>query len=335
MVSKKKSYYEILGVSRNANADEIKKAYRKLALKHHPDKNPDNKEEAEQKMKEINEAYSVLGNPESRNKYDYFGSAQDGHDHGGFEGFSGFSDFSDSSFFEKIFDFFTGEGRETGTEKGENVSLEIELTFREFVFGAEKSFTLKTKKPCSACKQTGARSPNDIIICSFCQGQGVVSVSQKVGFGGGYARIQKTCNKCLGAGRTIEQKCSLCLGKKVVFVDENISLRIPRGIKLGIEYKYPNLGHEGLTGRKRGDVRARFKVKENTYFQRKKNDIHVIVPISFLNAALGATIEIITLEGVEKIKVPAGTQAESYTKLNGRGCYIDIERSERGDFYIY
>lgn len=336
-IKKKKSYYEVLGVSSASSDEEIKKAYQKLAFKWHPDRNQNNRKEAEEKMNELNEAFSVLGNSESRKKYDYFGETQ-----GGEEDFSqDFSGFQDSSFFdfEKIFDFFTGGERSRGSSstktQGEDITLEISLTFKEFIFGVVKSVVFKKKKACTYCKQTGAYSTSDIIVCSFCQGRGIINVSQRVGFGGGYARIQKTCDKCFGEGKVIKQKCSFCLGKKLIVVSESINLEIPRGVQLETNYKYPNLGNEGSLGGKKGDLWVNFKIKENPYFQRKNFDIHVIVSISFLDAILGNTVEVVTLEGIEKVSLHSGTQTESLTKLSGRGCYLGVGREGRGDFYIW
>ncbi|MCE8163909.1 MAG: DnaJ domain-containing protein [Candidatus Moeniiplasma glomeromycotorum] len=352
----KKNYYEILGVSENASEAEIKSAFRKLALQYHPDKlrqklgrepTDSERKQFEEKMKEVNQAYEVLSNSEKRRNYDRYGSAEDfsqsqpGRDFG-----------SEENIFKDIFDTFFG--RETGypgqrasqnrnrPQSGNDILINITLTFKESVLGTKKRISLDLEKSCSSCLQTGAASRNDIAKCPVCQGQGMVNTVQKTVLGA--IRTPIDCFRCQGEGKIIKKKCRGCGGKKFIIQTETIEFNIPRGIQPEKKLRYQGIGNDGLYGGERGDIYVAFQVKENTYFQRKGNDIHVNLPVSFLDAILGGTVEVITLEtrmvegaikDLEKIRIPAGSQHGDCFPLRGRGCYSGINKATRGDFYIW
>ncbi|WNE40312.1 MAG: Chaperone protein DnaJ [Mycoplasmataceae bacterium] len=337
-MSKKKDYYDILGVGRKATEAEIKTAYRKLALQWHPDKNPNNKAEAEEKMKEVNQAYEVLGDSVKRQNYDRYGSA---------EGFgSGTGDFGrGESVFEDIFSTFFG-GRESdyfnqGTrsreknhpQTGTDILINVNLTFKESILGVKKKVILELEKACTSCQQTGAASQNDIIECSICQGRGVVNTVQRTVLGA--IRTQVACSHCQGEGKTIKKKCPECKGRKIVNQKEFIDLNIPRGINPEKKLRYQGIGNDGWYGGAKGDIYVTIKVKENSYFQRKDNDVHINLPISFLDAILGNSVEIITLEGLEKISIPSGSQNGEHLVLRGRGCFLGVNKNNRGNLWIW
>ena len=336
----KKDYYDILGVKKNASEEEIKKAYRKLALKWHPDKNPDDKE-AEVKMKEINQAYSVLSDKKERQNYDKYG----GEESFFHQGNGGFGSFRTSSFFEDILDSF-GFGNEIdfGRKKGQTTQefkepqsksdlvFNLPLTFKESVLGTKKKISFEVERACSNCHQSGAYSPNDIVECSTCQGYGVVITNQRTILG--TIRTQTTCPRCQGRKKIIKRKCEHCLGKKFITQKEILEINIPRGIQPNQKLRYPEVGNDSLYSGKRGDIYIVIKVQDNSYFRRKVNDIHVSLPISFLDAILGNEVEVITLEGIEKILIPSGTQVGDYFLLRNRGCYLGINKTSRGDMYI-
>ncbi|WNE40558.1 MAG: Chaperone protein DnaJ [Mycoplasmataceae bacterium] len=336
-MSKKKDYYDILGIDRKASEAEIKAAYRKQALKWHPDKNPNNKAEAEEKMKEVNQAYETLSDSTKRQNYDRYGSAE-----GFAQGANGFG--RGESVFEDIFSTFFG-GAESdyfnrGTrsreknhpQTGTDILINVSLTFKESILGVKKKVILELEKSCSSCQQTGAASRNDIIECSVCQGRGVVNTVQRTVLGA--IRTQVACSHCQGEGKIIKKKCFECKGRKIVNQKESIEINIPRGINPDKKLRYPGLGNDGWYGGEKGDIYVTVKVKENYYFQRKGDDIHVNLPISFLDAILGNTVELITLEGVEKVSIPTGSQNGDRLILRNRGCYLGVNKSSRGDLWI-
>jgi molecular chaperone DnaJ len=338
----KKDYYDTLGVSKNASEEEIKKAYRKLALKYHPDRNPGDKE-AEIKMKEINQAYSVLSDKEKRRNYDRYGNEEPFFRQGS-GGFGGFH--TSSSFFEDILDSF-GFGSEIDfgrkktqttqefeeTQAGEDLFFKLQLTFKESVLGVKKKISFEVKRGCTSCHQSGAYSESDVIECLGCQGRGVVTTTQRTILG--TIRSQTTCPRCQGERKIIKRKCETCQGKKFITQKEILDINIPRGIQPDQKLRYPEVGNDGLYGSKRGDIYITVKVQENSYFQRKVNDIHVSLPISFLDAILGNEVEVITLEGIKKVLVPSGTQVGDYLLLKNHGCYLGINKNSRGDMYVW
>ncbi|CAJ0895076.1 15149_t:CDS:2, partial [Entrophospora sp. SA101] len=311
-------YYDILGVKQGASEEEIKKAYHKLALKWHPDrwvgKPESEKKIAEEKFKEINEAHGVLSDPEKRQNYDHYGSA---------EGFAQGSDYSRQGAYARD---------RTQPQAGSDILVNVVLNFKESVLGVKKKITLEVERACNSCQQTGAASRHDIVECSTCQGRGVVNTIQRTVLGA--IRTQVTCSRCQGEGKMIKKKCRECSGKKFLTQTETIELNIPRGIQPEKKLRYQGIGNDGCYGGARGDIYVAIKIKENPYFQRKDYDIYVNLPISFLEAILGSAVEVITLEGVEKISLPTGSQHGDYLTLRGRGCYLGINKSTRGDFYI-
>lgn len=339
----KKKYYDILGVSENASETEIKSAYRKLTLRWHPDrwasKPEKEKQQAEEKMKEINQAYEVLSNPEKRGNYDRYGSAE------GFAQGPPESEFGrGEDFFKDIFNTFFGGGDDysrqrahtgdrTRPQAGSDILVNVSLSFKESVLGVKKKKTLELEKICGVCRQTGAASRSDIIECPTCQGRGIVNTIQRTVLGA--IRTQVICSRCQGEGKIVKKKCRECGGKKFVTQAETIELNIPRGINPEKKLRYQGIGNDGWYGGERGDIYVAIKIKENSYFQRKNNDIHVNLPVSFLDAILGSVVEVITLEGLEKISLPVGSQNGDYLTLRSRGCYLGINKSARGDFYIW
>jgi molecular chaperone DnaJ len=217
----------------------------------------------------------------------------------------------------------------------------INLSFKESVLGVKKKVNLELQNSCDACQQTGAASRSDIVECPACQGRGVVNTIQRTVLGA--IRTQVDCSRCQGEGKVIKKKCRECGGKKFVTKKETIELNIPRGINPEKKLRYQGIGNDGWYGGERGDIYVAIKVKENSYFQREGDDIHVKLPISFLDAILGSAVEVITLEtrmvegvmeGLEKVRIPAGSQYGDYLILPGRGCYLGVNKTARGDFYI-
>ncbi|WP_456404693.1 molecular chaperone DnaJ [Hydrogenimonas sp.] len=297
-------YYEILQIERGCSQEEIKKAYRKMALKYHPDRNPDDKE-AEEKFKLVNEAYQVLSDESKRSVYDRYGkSGLEGQGFHGFEGQS-YEDIMDdlSAIFESVFGGgFTGARarKRSGAKYNLDLSAQMEIGFKEAVFGAKKELRYRYKKPCEACAGTGAED-RSVKTCEYCNGQGQVYMRQ------GFMTYAQTCPQCHGSGETIGKKCRKCGGKGYEEVETTITVEIPEGVDDGNRLRIPNAGNIAPDGR-RGDLYITFYVEEDEHFIRHGDDIYLEVPVFFTQAVLGETIEIPTLRGKKELKLPQGAK---------------------------
>lgn len=327
-----KDYYEILNVSRDASQDEIKSAFRKLAKKYHPDLNP-NYKEAERKFKEINEAYEVLGDPEKRKRYDTFG--HDGvNGQGNFEGgFGGFSDIFDDIFDFDIFGggFGRSSSRRRGPVRGADLRYNLDLEFEEAIFGVEKEIQIRRSDTCSTCNGSGAKPGTQKETCSKCNGRGEVRYAQQTPFGQ-FVRVA-TCDQCGGTGEIIREKCQSCSGTGKEMKNKRIKVKVPAGVDTGSIISIRGEGEAGENGGLPGDLFIYITVKEHEIFERKGNDIYLTVPISFTDAALGAEIEIPTLEGTESFTIPAGTQPGTSFRLRNKGV-PNVKGIGKGDLYL-
>lgn len=320
----KRDYYETLGVSKTASVDEIKKAYRKLALKYHPDKGGG--PESEAKFKEINEAYSVLSDPEKRKAYDQFGHNPYGNaanGHGGFNygqyGGQGFNiNFEDLGGFGDIFETFFGGGRSrTKENRGSDIEAEIRIGFSEAVFGAEKDFKILKQNSCDRCKGSGAEPGKGMKTCPTCKGRGSVKNQTRTVFGTFAQTV--TCQTCQGSGSVPEENCKKCGGKGRVKEQITLKVKIPAGVDDGQIIRLAEKGEAAERGGRAGDLFLRIRVTPDKRFQREGSDILSDVTISFPQAALGTTVEVETLKGNVKLKIPAGTQSGKIFRLTGRG----------------
>jgi len=314
-VAQKRDYYEVLGVSRTASEEEVKKAYRKLALKYHPDRNPGDTA-AEEKFKEASEAYQVLCDAERRAQYDRFGHAAFEQAGGGFGGF----DFAAAGFedlFGDLFgDFFgTARGRSgrARARRGEDLRFDLELSFEEAAFGTEKVVKVPRAVGCGECDGTGARKGTEQSVCSACRGSGQVRFQQ------GFFSIAKTCGQCGGAGSVIKDPCRSCGGSGVARETQKLNVKIPAGVDTGSRLKLRGEGGGGTSGGPAGDLYVIISVKDHPFFQRQDNDIICEVPISFPQAALGDELDVPTLDGKVKMKILSGTQSGAVFRLRGRG----------------
>jgi molecular chaperone DnaJ len=323
-----KDYYNILEVDKNASDTDIKKAYRKLALKHHPDRNPGNRA-AEDKFKEVNEAYACLSDPQKRANFDQFGTAEG---FGGDSGFGGFGDFSSNfgdifgDMFGDIFGNFSGRGR-TRAAKGQDLRYDLDLELMDAVFGIEKKLNIPRWEDCSNCKGTGAKPGTSPVICQTCQGTGQTKLQQ------GFFTIARTCGRCNGEGRVIADPCSKCRGQGKVRRERPVSLKIPAGVDTGIRLRVSGEGEAGIHGGPPGDLFVIVNVKPHPFFKRKDNDLHCEVPISFIQATLGGEIEVPTMGGNASIKIPAGTPSGRVFHLRGRGV-PKLGAYSKGDQFI-
>lgn len=313
----KRDYYDVLGVHKNASDAEIKKAYRKLALQHHPDKNPGNKE-AEEKFKEIAEAYEVLSDPEKRARYDQFGHTGEGF--GGFrpgEEFGGFGGFGGDvgDIFGDIFgEVFGGRGfRQRRAERGADLRYNLEISFDEAAFGTETHIKIPRTQECEHCGGSGAKPGTSPTVCPTCNGTGQVRFQQ------GFFSVSRTCSQCRGEGRIIKDRCTECGGGGRTKVYKTLSVKIPAGVETGSRLRLQGEGEAGFRGGPPGDLYVVITVREHPIFTRDGEDVLCEVPVSFPQAALGSEIEVPTIEGKVKMKVPAGIQSGAHFRLKGKG----------------
>lgn len=333
----KRDYYEILGIDKSASEDEIKKAYRKLAKKYHPDVNK--AKDAEEKFKEINEAYEVLSDPQKKQIYDNYGHAGlEGNMNSGFDGFtSSFSgDFGGlDDIFENIMGGFgfrsRSSSRSSGPLKGENRYLQMSIEFLEAVKGVKKVVTVSVDKKCEKCDGTGARSKSDIETCQSCHGSGKVTRQQRTAFGIMQSVID--CPDCHGTGKHIRNRCPECGGSGYINKNEKVEVNIPAGISSGQQVRVQGYGEKGLNGGPNGDLYIEIIVKPHKYFKREENDIYIEVPISVVDATLGCKIDVPTCNGDVLLTVPAGSQPGQKLRIKGYGVK-SLRSNLVGDQYV-
>lgn len=339
----KKDYYEVLELSKNASSEDIKKSYRKLAKKYHPDINKD--PGAEEKFKEINEAYEVLSDPQKKQIYDQYGHAGlENGGMGGFEGFSsgGFGDLND--IFESFMGGMGGMGgfsnfgfggsrsaRSNAPIKGDNRYIQISIEFLEAVKGVSKTITINVDKKCEKCDGTGAKSKNDIKRCSTCNGSGKVTRQQRTAFG--IMQSVVDCPDCRGTGKTILNKCPNCNGEGYINKKENVEVKIPAGISTGQQVRISGYGERGYNGGPNGDLYIEINVKDHKFFQREGNDIYITVPISVVDATLGCKVDVPTCNGDVTLTIPAGSQPGQKLRLKGYGVK-NLRSNDIGDQYV-
>lgn len=309
----KRDYYEILGLTRDASDEDIKRSYRKLAMQYHPDRNPGNKE-AEEKFKEASEAYEVLRDPEKREIYNRYG--HEGLSGTGFSGFSGFDDIFSSfgDIFEDIFGFTGSRRSRTAARAGADLRYDLNISFKEAIFGTEKDIDLEKYETCGECHGTGAAPGTSPEICPRCRGTGQVTQSS------GFFSISTTCPQCRGEGRIIRTPCKKCHGSGRVRIRKKVHLKIPGGVETGSRLRLRGEGEEGRMGGPNGDLYVFIHVEQHEFFQRDGDDIYCQVPISITQASLGGNIEVPTLEGHETLKIPRGTQSGKVFRLKGKGA---------------
>ena len=335
-MAEKRDYYEVLGVSKNASEDEIKRAYKKLARKYHPDMNPGAKE-AEEKFKEVNEANEVLSNPEKKAKYDQFGFAgvdpNYGAGQGGYGGAGGF-DFGDlGDIFGSFFGGGFGGGRRNpnAPQRGESIRASLSVEFTEAAFGCEKSITIDRFEQCPTCKGKGCAPGTTPEVCTECHGTGTVTQAQRTPFG--MMQSQTVCPKCRGKGQIIHQPCPDCRGAGVVRKRRTIQVNIPAGIDNGQTISLRGQGHSGKNGGPAGDLLITVMVRPHEIFRRDGTAVFCEAPITFTQAVLGGTLEIPTIDGKVKYDIPEGTQTGTVFRLRGKGIPV-LNGRGRGDQYV-
>ena len=323
-------YYELLGVSRTASVEEIKAAYRKAALKWHPDRNPENKSEAETKFRESTEAYSVLSDPQKRQIYDTYGHA--GLSGAGGVDFNGtvFQDFHDilGDFFG-FEDIFSGGRRgRSRSRRGSDLRYDMTLTFEEAATGVTTKIKLPRQEFCGACNGTGAKAGTGVVACQNCGGRGQLAYQQ------GFFTISRTCPACQGAGQIIKERCPECRGQGRIESEKTIELRIPPGVDTGTRLRVQGEGEVGPNGGAPGDLYVVLEVKEHAFFERRGADLYCTIPVSVAQATLGAELQVPGLGGEEKLKIPEGTQSGAVFRLRGKGL-ADPHGGGKGDLYYH
>ena len=321
----KRDYYEVLGIAQDASDQEIKSSYRKLALKYHPDKNPNDKN-AEEKFKEAAEAYSVLSDPEKRARYDRFG-------HSGMQGgFSGFDPATFGDFGDILGEFFGfgdmfGARRRGGPERGSDLRYDLKISFREAAFGLKTKIKIPRQETCGTCDGKGAAKGKSPTTCPACHGTGQVRYQQ------GFFSISRTCGQCSGMGKIIRDPCETCEGRGRVNKEKVLEVKIPAGVDNGARLRIVGEGEAGVRGGPAGDLYVIIYVEEHPFFQRQGNSIYCQVPIGITQAVLGAEITVPTLEGEERLKIPEGTQSGSVFRLRNKGI-VSLGERGRGDQFV-
>jgi molecular chaperone DnaJ len=329
-LNNKRDYYEVLGIDRQASEQAIKSAYRKLAMQYHPDRNPDNKEEAEEKFKEITEAYSVLADSEKRAAYDQFG-------HAGVSAPGGWTpDFSSTIFadFEDLFGDFFGFGgfgrgprQRRRASRGADLRYDLEISLEEAARGLETKIKIPRAETCGDCRGSGAKQGTAPIACPACGGRGQIRHQQ------GFFTVARTCPHCRGMGQVIREACPACGGKGQVQQEKVLGLKIPAGVEEGTRLRVSGEGEAGEMGGSHGDLYVVLQIREHPYFDRQGNDLYYTIPISITQATLGAEIKVPTLNGQEKLRVPEGTQTGTVFRL--RGCGMpSVDGRRQGDLYV-
>ncbi|MBI4226772.1 MAG: molecular chaperone DnaJ [Candidatus Omnitrophica bacterium] len=333
-VTEKRDYYEVLGVGKTASADEIKKAYRTLALKHHPDRNPDHRKEAEEKFKELSEAYEVLSDAQKRSAYDQYGHAgvAGAFHEGGFQ-WSDFTHYQDvSDLFgglEEILSQFgfgggRGRGRREDTGAGADLGYRLDVELRDVLTGGERALTVHRPEVCATCRGEGAKPGTKRQTCPQCGGRGQVRVTQ------GFFMMATTCPRCRGEGVHVAHPCPACRGTGRTEAAQTIHVKIPPGIEDGVQLRLSGEGAAGVRGGRRGDLYVAISVRPHEFFQRHGHDVACDIPVTMMTAALGGEVEAPTLDGKARLKIPAGTQSGTILRLRGKGL-PPLRGGGRGD----
>lgn len=324
----KADYYEILGVSRDANEQELKSAYRKLALKYHPDRNPGD-HASEEKFKEASEAYQVLSDADKRAAYDRFGHAGvSGGGPGGFGGFSGAVDLGDifGDLFGEMFNM-GGQQRAARQMRGDDLRYDLTIDFQEAVFGTEKEIRIRRLEVCETCKGTGSKSGRGPVTCPQCQGRGQVRYQQ------GFFSVARTCNACAGRGSIISDPCDTCRGETRVTKEIKLTVKVPAGVEEGTRIRYSGEGDVGRNNGQTGDLYIVLAIRAHDFFHREGQNLHCVIPISFPQAALGAEIELEGVDGPVMLKIPEGIQSGKEIRVRGKGVPYLNEKG-RGDLIV-
>lgn len=335
----KRDYYEILGVSKDSSSEQIKKAYRQLALKYHPDRvEPEKRKQAEEQFKEISEAYAVLSDENKRAQYDRFG-------HAGIDGRYTYEDlfrsadfgsiFEDLGFGGSIFDdifssfgFFGQKTSRRGPSRGADLQYELEITLEEAASGIEKAITVKRREQCPTCNGEGAKPGTKKVTCPDCKGAG------QVGTSAGFFTITHTCERCQGKGVIIQNPCKSCQGTGQMLAERKINVKIPPGVDTGSHLRMRGEGEAGTKGGPRGELYIVIQIKPHPIFERRDNDVYCRIPVSFVQAALGGELQVPTLhDGKVSLKIPSGTQSGKVFRLNGKG-FSDLRGYGKGDQYV-
>ena len=328
----KQDYYQILGISKSASADEIKKAYRKVAMKYHPDRNPGDKK-AEDKFKEVTEAYEVLKNEQKKAAYDQYGhSAFEQGASGGSGAGQGFNDFSDIfSNFGDIFGDFGGGGRKknSAASRGSDIRYNLEINIEEAFLGISKKISFNIASSCGSCKGSGAQGNSKPENCSNCGGSGKIRAQQ------GFFIVERACGACNGVGQMIKNPCKTCGGQGRVDKEKTLKIKIPAGVEDGNRIRLGNEGESGVRGGPAGDLYVFISIKNHKFFDRKNNDLFCEIPIKMTTAALGGSVEIPIIDGsVAKLTIPEGTQTNDQFRLKSKGMVVINSGGRRGDMYV-